>query len=383
MKIKTVKFAAILLAFLLLTGSLAACRTKKMQEEMEEKTLSDDLFSYELSIDGHVYSLPCPVSEFEEHGWAIFSDSEPAVEFLDPGETDGYCSIHKKNKRIEVELYNSYPEKAKLSACMVVAVRATASKETDILLPGGLVFDYNINKEKVLDTYGEPAKKIEYKDTNTFYYILGYNHMIQFNLFISPKVSHYSYVYIANRHVENDQAKRYRSTIDKVDISDELESCQVYIDGHVFTDPFSFTEFKENGWRISDGFLEQSVEPKNIRSSIWFDKGDNKIETTVYNPSEQKQPAKVCLITKVKLELIHDIKYYILPGNFIFDRFTTMQDLIDQYGQPDERDEQEDYIRITYLPKNGGQNSVEFVIAKEDGHFSPTFSTITLVRNVE
>ena len=33
------------------------------------------------------------------------------------------------------------------------------------------------------------------------------------------------------------------------------------------------------------------------------------------------------------------------------------------------------------VPKNGGQNSVEFVIAKEDGHFSPTFSTIMLVRN--
>ena len=80
-KMKKRRFTAFLLTFILLTASLAACHTKKKQEEMEEKTLSDDLYSYQVSIDGHVYSLPCPVSEFEEYGWVIDDDRE-----LKPGD---------------------------------------------------------------------------------------------------------------------------------------------------------------------------------------------------------------------------------------------------------------------------------------------------------
>ena len=97
-KMKKRRFTAFLLTFILLTASLAACHTKKKQEEMEEKTLSDDLYSYQVSIDGHVYSLPCPVSEFEEHGWAIYNDSDPAVEFLASGETNEQCYLKKRQR---------------------------------------------------------------------------------------------------------------------------------------------------------------------------------------------------------------------------------------------------------------------------------------------
>lgn len=79
------KMTALLLAVIIMTSALTACRkTKSNAEETGadsassavEKALSDDLFSYELSIDGHVYSLPCPVSEFEEHGWVIHDDND-------------------------------------------------------------------------------------------------------------------------------------------------------------------------------------------------------------------------------------------------------------------------------------------------------------------
>ena len=60
-----------------------------------------------------------------------------------------------------------------------------------------------------------------------------------------------------------------------------------------------------------------------------------------------------------------------------------MQDIIDQYGQPDETTEWKDYIRMTYLSKNGSQNRVEFVMAKEDSGKSPLYSSVNLKRNVE
>ena len=85
----------------------------------------------------------------------------------------------------------------------------------------------------------------------------------------------------------------------------------------------------------------------------------------------------------MKLELLFGVNYYILPGNFFFDRFTTIQDIIDQYGQPDESTEWKNYIGMTYLSKTGSQNSIEFVIARVDSGKSPLYSSVNLKRNVE
>ena len=82
---------SLLLAVLLLTASLSACRRER--QDAGEETLSDDLYSYRISIDGHVYSLPCPVSEFEANGWEICSSQEPAAESIAPGESDGYDCV--------------------------------------------------------------------------------------------------------------------------------------------------------------------------------------------------------------------------------------------------------------------------------------------------
>ena len=384
-KMKKRRFTAFLLTFILLTASLAACHTKKKQEEMEEKTLSDDLYSYQVSIDGHVYSLPCPVSEFEEHGWAIYNDSDPAVEFLASGETNEQCYLKKGKERIPVDLYNAHAEKAPLSYSTVVMMRIHASDGIETILPGGLSLYFDTTEEKIYSAYGEPVERVEGTNTVQYDYNKSYNKMIEFRLFIPGKTNPYSnnYFYIANREVPDDQAILYRSKVGKVAIVDELESCQVCVDGHVFTDPFSFEEWEENGWLFVGHDLDRLLAPNDIHNMTEFNKGDMTIQLGLRNTSEEERLPRNCAITTVKLELLFGVNYYILPGNFFFDRFTTIQDIIDQYGQPDESTEWKNYIGMTYLSKTGSQNSIEFVIARVDSGKSPLYSSVNLKRNVE
>ncbi len=243
------KMTALLLAVIIMTSALTACRkTKSNAEETGadsassavEKTLSDDLFSYELSIDGHVYSLPCPVSEFEEHGWVI--------------------------------------------------------------------------------------------------------------------------------HDDNDLSLLDRSKIQKVDIADELDSCQVWIEGNLCAVPMKFNEFTQYGWKVKEDSYGTYV------------KNDKELWIGMKTTGELKQPHEDSLITEFYIRFDNGFEYVILPGNFIFDKQTTAQEVINQYGQPDEPiyNYYNGYELIYHLNESGS-SFIRFSIPRPDNADTrPEYHTVII-----
>ena len=72
--------------------------------------ISDDLFSYQININGRTYTVPCPASDFLENGWILSSDQD-----LAPGESQNYGTMRKASYSIKVGIYNAGTEKAKMS----------------------------------------------------------------------------------------------------------------------------------------------------------------------------------------------------------------------------------------------------------------------------
>ena len=178
---------ALLLAVAMMGSSLSAChRTKNSGDNSaastassaDEKTLSDDLFSYELSIDGHVYSLPCPVSEFEEHGWVIDDDRE-----IKPGDPFKVFLLERADNDeifLGAELYNPTSERVAPSGSFVVGVYLQPDKGYDVILPGGFAFDSSISYDDIMKQYGEADSTFDEESYIARYYIQTYYHEIGF-----------------------------------------------------------------------------------------------------------------------------------------------------------------------------------------------------------
>ena len=181
-------------------------------------------------------------------------------------------------------------------------------------------------------------------------------------------------MYVLNRIIDNDMSGLDHSKIDKAEMADQLESYQISLDGAVYTIPASYAAFTENGWNV-EGVESQTLEPKKY-CSAHLEKGEMKVWIEIYNPSDQDRRITDCVISQVEVQLYYGFKYLILPGNFIFEERTTVQDIIGRYGEPYETLERDNATMLTYWNQDNDGGYVVFDIMKEDGEFGPSFNSV-------
>ena len=131
---------------------------------METTELSTDLFSWQISIDGVVYTLPCEFSEFEKNGWELFVEEEHEDDGIMGANCHGSIEMKKGEDRITVWLQNTTDEDLEYSKCPVVEVELFLEKiksDMEVVFPNNLVASKDITKEEVIEKYGEPAEEIE------------------------------------------------------------------------------------------------------------------------------------------------------------------------------------------------------------------------------
>ena len=131
---------------------------------METTELSTDLFSWQISIDGVVYTLPCEFSEFEKNGWELFVEEEHEDDGIMGTNCHGSIEMKKGEDRITVWLQNTTDEDLEYSKCPVVEVELFLEKiksDMEVVFPNNLVASKDITKEEVIEKYGEPAEEIE------------------------------------------------------------------------------------------------------------------------------------------------------------------------------------------------------------------------------
>lgn len=376
------RILCLVIALTALTVIIAACSGKSGADPASLRApvvsatdISDDLFSYQINIDGHTYTVPCSASDFLENGWDLRSDHD-----LSPGESENFGSMEKSNYSLHVGIYNAGTEKAKMSKCVVYDVTAHVTEIPKVILPGGLLFDQYTQRSDLISLYGQPDDTFDNNDSTSYQYGKDLDAAISFTL-REPGTSETfndSYVRITNSKTAVVETRPDYSDVAATDIADDLDSFQFAVDGQVFTVPFKVTELTEKGWELrgENGVLK----PDYYAMGRVFGKGDAEIWSYIYNPTDREILYSEGVVARVELQFSHGFQYIILPGNFIFDKFTTVQEIIDQYGEPFEIKNGESSTTLSY--KRGPYNIyqyIEFEIALDDGYLPPTHNRVTFV----
>lgn len=160
------------------------------------------------------------------------------------------------------------------------------------------------------------------------------------------------------------------------EITGELSSDQIGVEGHVFTLPCAFSEWTDNGWEFADpaGTLESNHYVHVQR----FKKGDKVVFVKIYNPTSETIPYADGVITSVKVDFMYGIDSVMLPQGLLFDKNTEEEDVLAAYGTPYFRSETEDTFRLYYQDQKNPYHNMDFYVMKPESRDTGVYPCVEI-----
>lgn len=144
------------------SSSSSASNEPVKLEASEYADLSEDLFSYEIKLDGVKYTLPADYSEFNSNGWAL-SDEDSQKTVASGLYLQDRFDLTKDEKKIKSQIMNAGTGASdKLTDCKVGMISVYSTDKTSIILPQGITIGSSIDDLKA--AYGEPSDIKTYDD---------------------------------------------------------------------------------------------------------------------------------------------------------------------------------------------------------------------------
>lgn len=162
--------------------------------------------------------------------------------------------------------------------------------------------------------------------------------------------------------------------------SSDLFSFKVSIDGNEYKLPCAFSEFKANGWEINgeDG----SIKPNTKLLNGQIKKGDMKLYVQLLNTTSETLKYSECAVSEITVNLTY-CPSITLPGNFVFDENTTVEDVIAKYGEPTEKNDYDKYDTYSVLTyKKDVYQSVKFTIYSSESSTPSKYNSVS-IENIE
>ena len=158
------------------------------------------------------------------------------------------------------------------------------------------------------------------------------------------------------------------SSVESVESKEEetqniLFTWKIKLDGVDYTLPFDVSELIANGYVI-DPAKDEDLNSRTYTIGAPNPKQDDKsLSVQYWNPTDSAKKYSECKIGQISVDVQSEHEL-ILPGDFKFDSSTTVQSVLDKYGEPERLNEQEEYTTITY--KEDIYSTVEFFIYTKD-----------------
>lgn len=132
--------------------------------------------------------------------------------------------------------------------------------------------------------------------------------------------------------------------------TEELYQFEVVIDGDSYQFPMTFSDFLSYGWEY-DGDTEEPFLPNQYSPAEVFQKDDLEVYATVMNLGINSIAVSECSIAGIsidstQLEESPDSKV-VFPGDIIIGT-STLDEVLNTYGTPNETKEKDDYTSLTY-----------------------------------
>lgn len=284
------------------------------------ETLSDDLYDFQVSIEGTVYQFPMWYSDFEALGWEYKGDN---TETLSSDQYTGTQRWEKDGVPVYTVFGNLSMNTAAFSDCMVAGIRIDKyyleGCDWEILLPGGIQYGVSTTDD-IKEAYGDPTS--DYDGSGHYDMTYRYDYYRQIELSVSKDSGVLEEIRIDNlvelEGADNsvsaevpDVIKNYQAP---TELGNDLYSFHVEFEGNLYKLPCPVSEFLANGFTIDESNSDMEV-ASGSSGDIALRYNNQTLRVQTVNFADYATTIENCMVTRVASREYGPDFAITIPGN--------------------------------------------------------------------
>ena len=293
---------------------------KPMQPARVPGELSDDLYDFQISIDGTVYQFPMWYSEFEALGWEY--DGDPTNTLSSNQYT--FSEVWKKDGiRIYTRLANLSMNTVPFSESMVAGISLEKYNLQDcdwnIILPGGIQWGVS-NADDIIAAYGDPTDDYD----SDMYYKLTYEYdwYREINLYVYKEEGVLLEIDIENivelegadNSVDETVPDLVKDYTAPKSLGTDFYAYTAQMEGVVYSLPCPVSVLLENGFTI-DKSKSDDVVAAGRSGWISLRYNNQTLRTMVKNYADYATTIENCFVTSMESSIYGPEFDLVFPGN--------------------------------------------------------------------
>lgn len=338
--------------------------------------LSEDLFDYQISINGTIYQLPMKFSDFETQGWTYKNKFNKTVPEELSGEENFFGFYTLNGIEAEIRVINFSPKTKPLGECALVSLifddYPQHPENTEINFAKGITFNKS-GYEDIIAAYGTPTEEEQYEKNISLTYKNDSDSFIHFTVSKEENVLTYVHMYNPNELEPADLTlnltipNSIAAYTPPTSVSEDFSGHSIEFNGNLYTMPCPVSAFLENGLKLETNIGISSYDtllPGDKGQGILVSKDEKETFVDLYNFEEYHTLAENCHVTSFTGYLGEDtmtIPYGINLGtkeedllDILMTYYNLAGDVIDQAGD-------------TYYVEDPENDRNEYEITVEDG----------------
>lgn len=282
--------------------------------------LSDDLYDFQVSIDGTVYQFPMWYSDFEALGWEYDGDNTETL-------SSNQYTVGQRFKKDGISVYTRLANLSMNSVSFADSMVAGISMDKydlkdcdwEILLPGGIQWGVS-NAEDIKAAYGDPSS--DYDGDNYYKMTYEYDFYQEISLYVYKETDALEQIEIQNlvelEGADNsvsdevpDVVKNYKAP---TELGNDFYSFHVELEGNLYKLPCPVTEFLANGFKIDEKNSDMEIAAGSFG---WVDLRYNNqtLHAIARNHADYATVIENCFITEVESSDFDPDFALTIPGN--------------------------------------------------------------------
>lgn len=278
--------------------------------------LSDSLEDYTFRLEGTVYQLPFAFTQLTQKGWTVYG-ADYASQTLVGGLADGWITLVKDGKELDVCVANPSGNAATVSECPILGVRAEARRGLDFCVAGEIRPQSTVSE--IESAFGVPTSR----NTQSDYERLSYENEdtgsgTKFFRYIGD-MEEYSYIELVNWAISPEKTEtnetmpaylaQYKAP---TALGTDLTKGHFAVDGKVYALPMPLKTLTADGWQISSG---DTAVVAGGQSDLTLTKDGKKFSVTVQNRATYQTTPQNCEVIGISAYSGSNVATITFPGN--------------------------------------------------------------------
>lgn len=303
-----------LVVSVMLSGCLAlsmpaAVFAEEDQATASSETLSDDLYDFQLQIQGDTYQFPMTYADFTALGWELSSREDPEMKFS--SNSYGFVYFNKGELSVNVDMLNLGVNECSLEDCLVAGITIDEGygdvdwDAWNVVAPCGIAMG-TANVDDIKAAYGTPSDTYEsdlytkltyekdiYEEIEFYVYTDGDNlRQMSLRNFVEPEG--YDKGTVSGEVPEIVTSYQVPEALGTDMLDPVVEFC-----GDLYRLPCPVTALEENGWKMQ-GVSDEDFVSGGSMGFIDVMRENQSIHLSVYNMTENAVTVENCFVTELQ-----------------------------------------------------------------------------------